>query len=421
MKIAILGSVALPVPPPAQGGTEWIAYYQAKGLSERGHKVILFAAKGSKKDNYELVEVGMGDTVAGAKPIQDRTPVETILDRQYTESSRNLRKENVYLAQALQQLIDRKDDYDIILNNMRGEAVFLPVAKLLEKPFVNVMHLPIFPELAEIFKTYKTHIITISQAQRKEYQDLNYLATVNNCVDTEKYVMLNHVILNSFQDPNKTLKQVQGDKKEDDYLLMMGSIAPHKNQAGAIRVAKKLGMKLVLAGKIGNQDYFDSIKADIDGTQIKWIGELAFSDKLKLYQKAKAFLFPILWEEPFGLVMIEALSCGTPVVAFGNGAIPEVVVDGKIGFVIENSRQPSFAELSSATAGRQITNNKQQLTIKTSGEEGLVEAVKTITYMNEREYQMLRQNCRRHVEENFTIDLMVNDYEVALQRLIDNS
>ena len=70
---------------------------------------------------------------------------------------------------------------------------------------------------------------------------------------------------------------------------------------------------------------------------------------------------------------------------------------------------------------QQITNNKQQLTIKTSGEEGLVEAVKTITYMNEREYQMLRQNCRRHVEENFTIDLMVNDYEVALQRLIDNS
>src|SRR3989338_11635975 len=382
MRIAILGSIALPVPPPAQGGTEWIAYYQAKGLSERGHKVILFAAKGSKKDNYELVEVGMGDTVAGSalssmpnfsdtRPQNDSDnhgSISTALqnqkesgrvrssklassDNSLTESSRKLRKENVYLAQALQQLIDRKDDYDIILNNMRGEAVFLPVAKLLEKPFVNVMHLPIFPELAEIFKTYKTHIITISQAQRKEYQDLNYLATVNNCVDTEKYVMLNHVILNSFQDPNKTLKQVQGDKKEDDYLLMMGSIAPHKNQAGAIRVAKKLGMKLVLAGKIGNQDYFDSIKADIDGTQIKWIGELAFSDKLKLYQKAKAFLFPILWEEPFGLVMIEALSCGTPVVAFGNGAIPEVVVDGKIGFVIENSRQPSFARPKLATSG----------------------------------------------------------------------
>lgn len=403
MKIAILGSVALPVPPPAQGGTEWIAYYQAKGLASLGHKVILFAAKGSKKDKYELVEVGGGDTVTGSNlamgpafagrsiasarqrpavqvsqtslqnpPISigvkaseatfgtppSRHPL--VVAEYSVESSRKLRKENVYLAQVLQQLIDRKDDYDVILNNMRGEAVFLPVAKMLNKPFVNVMHLPIFPELAEIFKEYKTHVITISQAQRKDYQDLNYLATVNNCVDTEQYAF---------------------NAVPEDYLLMMGSIAPHKNQAGAIRVAKKLGMKLILAGKINDRKYFDTLNGEIDGKLISWIGELAFPEKLKLYQKAKAFLFPILWEEPFGLVMIEAMACGTPVVAFGNGAIPEVIVDRKTGFVIEND-----------------------------SEEKMVEAVRNIDSIN-------RTDCRKYVEENFSVDKIVGDYEAALSRI----
>ena len=419
MKIAILGSVALPVPPPAQGGTEWIAYYQAKGLSDLGHQVILFAAKGSKKslpagrqENYELVEVGGGDTVAGshqnipnisqtgnAKRISECDKDTSGVTRRGSpdgggikepvESSRNLRKENVYLAQVVQHLIDRKDDYDLIMNNMRGEAVFLPFARAWDKPFVNVMHLPIFPELAEIFKTYQTHVISISNAQRKDFPDLNYLATVYNCVDTEKYVP--DVILSEAKNPQHDPRNGCGpssaswrtqDDARSSYLLMMGSIAPHKNQAAAIRVAKKLGMKLVLAGKIGNQDYFNSIKDDIDGEQIKWFGELAFPDKLKLYQNAKVFLFPIQWEEPFGLVMIEAMSCGTPVVAFGNGAIPEVVVDGMTGFVIDGN-----------------------------SEEKMIEAVKNID-------KIKREDCRKHVLENFTVEKMVADYETALLKTI---
>ena len=358
MKIAILGSVALPVPPVYQGGTEWIAYYQAKGLSQRGHKVILFAAAGSAKENgYELVEVGRGDTIAGSK--------NGIAG--FVESSRNLRKENIYLAQVIQKLLDRKDDYDLILNNMRGEAVFLPIAKMLDKPFVNVMHLPIFPELSEIFKQYQTNIITISSAQRKDFPDLNYLATVGNCVDTEKYVF---------------------NPKSEDYLLMMGTIGRHKNQGAAIRVAKKLGMKLVLAGKIRDQDYYNELQKDIDGEIIRHVGEVGFEEKLRFYQNAKAFIFPVLWPEPFGLVMIEAMACGTPVVAFGNGAVPEVVVDGKTGFVIK----------------------KEQ-------EEGLVEAVKRINGMSEEEYQLLRKNCRKHVEDHFSVEKMVAAYEKALLKL----
>lgn len=352
MRIAILGSVALPVPPPAQGGTEWIAYYQAMGLSKKDHEVILFAAKGSAQNfrdsKVKVIEVDGGDVITESVKAQK-------FDPQYTEASRKLRLEVVYLSQVSQKLTDYKDSYDVILNNMRGEAVFLPVAKLLKKSFVNVMHLPIFPELASLFKVFKTPIITISNAQRKDYSDLSYLATIYNGVDINKF---------PFND------------KPKDYLLMMATIGRHKNQKASIEVVKKLGMKLVLAGKIRDQDYLEELKKDIDGERIIYKGEVLFEEKVRLYQEAKAFLFPIQWEEPFGLVMIEAMSCGTPVVAFNHGAVSEVVVDGLTGYVIENTSQ-------------------------------MIEAVKKIDNLD-------RRVCRTHVEENFTVEKMVEGYQRAL-------
>lgn len=356
MRIAILGSVALPIPPSAQGGTEWIAYYQVKGLSERGHQILLLAAKGTSENfssasNVRIVEVGGGDVVSGSN--SERT-----FDPALVEGSRKIRLEIVYLTQAAKALIDCKDEYDVILNNMRGEAIFLPIAKLLNKPFINVMHLDLFSELAEMFLDFKTNIITISNAQRKDFPNLNYAATIYNCVDVDKF---------TFNDAPQ------------DYLLMMGSVGRHKNQGEAIAVAKELGLKLVLAGKIRDQDYFEELKKDIDGEQIKYLSEVSFEEKVKLYQDAKAFLFPINWEEPFGLVMIEAMACGTPVVAFNHGAVSEVLRDGLTGYVVENHSQ-------------------------------MVEAVKKINAID-------RAACRKHVEENFTIEKMIDGYEKALQKL----
>jgi glycosyltransferase involved in cell wall biosynthesis len=169
------------------------------------------------------------------------------------------------------------------------------------------------------------------------------------------------------------------NNEPEDYLLMTGTIGWHKNQGAAIKVAKKLGMKLVLAGKVRDEDYLSEIKKDIDGDKIKLLGELGFEEKVELLKDAKAFVFPILWEEPFGLVMIEAMSCGTPVVAFSNGAAPEVVRDGKTGFIVANEQE-------------------------------MAEAIKKIDLIN-------RADCRRHVEENFSIDRMINSYEDALSML----
>lgn len=355
MRIAILGSVALPVPPPAQGGTEWIAYYQTIGLANNGHQVLLFATAGTRENfkdqaNIQVIETGGGDVVAGSSTEKNFNG--------FVESSRKLRLENVYLSEVLEKLIEYKDSYDFIINNMRGEAVFLPIAKLLNKPFVNVMHLNLFPELAKTFQKFNARIITISNAQRRDFPNLNYLATVYNCVDMEKFAF------------NPT---------PQDYFLMMGSIGRHKNQGEAIAVAKELGLRLVLAGKINDQSYFDELKKDINGKNICWVGEVDFSEKLKLYQNAKAFIFPINWEEPFGLVMIEAMACGTPVIAFNRGAVLEVVKDGLTGYVVENHSQ-------------------------------MIDAVKKINSID-------RAACRRYIEENFTVGKMVDKYEKALQML----
>ncbi|MBI2031780.1 MAG: glycosyltransferase family 4 protein [Candidatus Levybacteria bacterium] len=355
MRIAILGSIALPVPPPFQGGTEWIAYYQAKGLSEKGHKVLLFAPGESrsylKNLSVDFIEVGEGNLALGSN-------LEKKIDPRYTEASRKLRLEAVGLSEVIKELIERKDEYDLILNNIRGEAVFVPIAKYLNKKFVNVMHLNIFDELADLFKHFSTNIITISNSQRKNYPQLSYLDTVYNGVDTN--------IFSFSSDPH-------------GYFLMMGSIGRHKNQKIAIKIAKRLKIKLIIAGKIRDNDYFEEIKRDIDGEMIKWIGEIDLKDKVKLYQGAKALLFPILWEEPFGLVMIEAMSCGTPVIAFNNGAVSEVLINNKTGFVIESDSQ-------------------------------MIEAIHKIDSIN-------RVDCRKHVEDKFTIEKMVDNYEKSLLKL----
>ena len=347
MRIAILAAGFSPIPPISQGGTEWIAYYQAKGLSEKKHQVILFAGAGTKK-NFDVNTIHVEEIEINQKSEPDPS---------MTEGSRKLRLQMVVSSKVCQRLIDFQDQYDIILNNM-GEAVFLPIAKMLNKPLANVMHLNLFPDLTGIFKEFNSNIITISNAQRIGFEDLNYLATVYNCVDTQKYMF------------NPT---------PDNYLLMVATIGRHKNQKTAIDVAKKMNLPLVLAGKIRDQDYFEEIKKDIDGRQIKWVGEVRFDEKLKLYQNAKAFLFPINWNEPFGLVMIEAMACGTPVIAFNHGAVSEVVVDGKTGFVVENEDQ-------------------------------MVEAVKKIDSIS-------REACRKHVEENFTVEKMVMGYENALSKI----
>lgn len=354
MKILILGSVALPVPPPMQGGTERIAYWQAVGLAKRGHDVTLIAARGSKPDPaYTLVEIG-GDTIHAPSGV--------------VESSRNMRKELVYMAQVSRYLLDHGKEFDVILNNMRGgESVLLPIAKLIERAmpagrqaFVTVMHLPIFDTLSDLFKQYQTHVITISNAQRKGFDDLRYIGTTYNATD---------------------LSELPFQKDAGTYLLMMGSIAPHKNQKDGILAAKKLGKPIVLAGKIGNQGYWEKeIAPLVDNVSVIHKGEMGIEEKALLLGSAEALLFPIVWPEPFGLVMIEAMATGTPVVAYRNGAVPEVVEEGKTGFVVD----PTV--------------------------DALVAGIQKIGSID-------RAYCRSYVEARFTVEKMIDSLCTSLERI----
>ena len=326
-KVLLLGSIAGIVPPTKQGGTENVVYVQAKELAKRGNSLLLIAGVGSEKafkakllqeneadpekilQHIEFNEIGGGTQVGNAAEAVK-------LDLSSVESSRLFRIELVNLTRVGEEMTKRQDEYSVILNNMRGGAIFIPLAKELKKPFINVMHLPLFQELADLFVPYTIPIVTLSNSQRKGFEKLYYLANIPNPVN---------------------IHTLSFNPTPENYALNISAIGEHKNQKDAILACKKAGIPLILAGKIRDNVYFEQeIKPYIDNKQVMYKGEVGFEEKKSLYQKAKVFLFPVKWQEPFGLVLIEAMSCGTPVIAYPNGGPAEIVKDGETGFLVNN-------------------------------------------------------------------------------------
>lgn len=352
MRIAICGSVSSVIPPAGQAAIERLVYCQALGLAKRGHRVLLFAPAGSRvsHENVSLVEVAQTAILSGVG--KEGISQE---ERRFGASYK-LRLEIANLARVIDGLFYYKDQFDIVLNNLRGEAVLLPVVQAVGKPLYHVLHLPIFPELATLFKKYQTHLISLSNAQRRANPDVSYAGTVYNAVDTNEF----------------TFSPLAGE-----YLLYLGSIGSNKNPKDAILAAKGAGIPIKIGGRIKDPAYYEKeIAPFIDGKMVEWVGEQHPESIVALYQHARAFLFPTLWEEPFGLVMIEAMSCGTPVIAYPHGAVPEVIEDGKNGFLVQSVDE-------------------------------MVEKIKAID-------QIDRRLCRQTVEEKFSIDRMIDAYEKIL-------
>jgi len=214
----------------------------------------------------------------------------------------------------------------------------------------------------EIYETYNdkpkgVYFNAISKSQKEQFSQIVPIKEViYHGIELEKYPFSN---------------------ENEDYLFSLGRIADFKGQHTAIEVAKKLGKRLVIAGNVHpvNQEYFDKeIKPHIDNEQIRYIGELTDEEKVPWYQGASCFLMPINWEEPFGLVMIESMGCGTPVVAFNRGSVKEVIENGKTGYVVEN----------------------QDL-------EGMIEAVRNINNIKPKD-------CRARVEKYFTSSIEAQNY-----------
>ncbi|HEX3569095.1 MAG TPA: glycosyltransferase family 4 protein [Candidatus Saccharimonadales bacterium] len=261
----------------------------------------------------------------------------------------------------------RAGEFDLL--HFHQPEVALPYVKLYpDVPVVYTLHDPTTinnrRETLEMYQTSSQFYISISNNQRIPAPDLPYVATVYNGVNLELF---------SYDE----------EEGPDDYLLFAGRIVPEKGVKEAIQVAEATGKRLLIIGLLyaDNQDYFDQYIKPHLNERILYIGFVEHEQLVRYYQKAEALLMPIQWEEPFGLTMIEAMSCGTPVIALRRGSVEEVLVDKKTGYIVD-----SIAEMIDAV--------------------GKVSKIK-------------RSACRKHVEQHFSLKTMVDGYEAAYQKALD--
>lgn len=295
MKIAQIAPVIERVPPKKYGGTERVIHALTEELVRRGHEVTLFASGDSK-------------TSAILKSVYPRALREAKLKDIYGN--------NIWSIANIATAYDLQDDFDIIHDHTG--YLSLPAANLSKTPVVMTMHGPFTPEVRQIFDRFrKPHLVTISNSQSFPAPALNYAGTVYNGLEMEDY---------PFSDTH------------DGYLLFVGRISMEKGVHHAIEVAQQLNMKLIIAAKLEQVDrpYFLEHIEPFLNEDIQWIGEVTESERNHLMSKAACFLHPVTWREPFGLTLIEAMACGCPVVAFDKGSIPEIINNGKTGFVVQD-------------------------------------------------------------------------------------
>lgn len=295
MRIAQLAGNVERVPPDGYGGTELVVSMLTEELVARGHEVTLFAT---------------GDSQTSARLV-------SVVDRPLRRAEDiPKRRWQAYDILALTRLREMIDEFDIVHNHMGWQA--LPWAEKFGKVMVTTNHNPVKKYCAPIYLAHKDlPYVAISEAYRKlNYpDDLNYVATIYNGIDTADFAENGH---------------------ERKNLLFIGRICNDKGTAEAIEFAQRVQLPLVIAGKVDHADetYFEQkVKPKLDDTRIKFVGEVSYDEKVRLYKEAVAVVYPINFEEPFGLVMAEAMASGAPVLAFKRGSVPELLSDRETAIV----------------------------------------------------------------------------------------
>ncbi|MEK7597340.1 MAG: glycosyltransferase family 4 protein [Patescibacteria group bacterium] len=354
MKILIVSLLKRKVTPEIPAARPRVIYEIASGLVKKGHQVSLLGTADSRIPGVEII------------PVIEKGFVEMpVFENPFYA-------ETAYLVKLAKKIEKIGNDFDIIHNHTYPEFINLLIAKNIKTPIISTVHAQAFPEYDEVLSLFpECYHISISEAHKKLFKKAKIYKVVYNGVDTNIY---------SYQE------------KKEDYLLWLGRLSKAKNPDGtfmdpkgvrwAIKLAEETNSKLMMSGNIEDMKFYETDVKPHLSDKIQWVGPLSSElvltkpEVAKLMQNAKAYLMPINWYEPFGLVMAEAMSCGTPVIGFNRGAVSELIVDGKTGFVVPPE----------------------------SGIDGLKKALSKIG-------QIKPQDCRDHVVNNFSTEKMVDNYE----------
>jgi len=310
MKIAQVAPLYESVPPHGYGGTERVVSYLTEELVRQGGEVTLFASGDSK-------------TAAHLIPISPR--------------SLRLGKAVDTLAHhivLLEEVFQRLDQFDIV--HFHIDYLHFPLSRRASFAHLTTLHGRLdLPDLPPVYNEFPDMpVVSISHSQRRPLPQAQWVGTVYHGLPADSF---------DFQE------------KPEDYLLFLGRISPEKRVDRAIEIARRTGRKLKIAAKIDRVDryYFNKhIKHLLNEPFIEFVGEVRLAEKNKLLGGATAFLFPIDWPEPFGLVMIEALACGTPVIGFPRGSVPEIIAEGETGFIVEDIDRKSVVPAAAANSNK---------------------------------------------------------------------
>jgi glycosyltransferase involved in cell wall biosynthesis len=340
MRIAQVAPLTEAVPPTLYGGTERVISWLTEELVGLGHDVTLFAS---------------GDSLTSAK-LEAMWPRALRLDG-------TVRDPNALNMMMIEQVYRRSREFDLI--HMHLDYFPFSLMSRQPTPFMTTLHGRLdLPEHHPTFDVFSgIPVVSISNSQRRPIPKANWVGTVHHGLPADL---------------------LQPQAVQPSYLAFLGRISPEKRLDRAIGIASRCGLPLKIAAKVdrADQDYFDETIAPLLLTPgVEFIGEIGDEQKSEFLSGAIALLVPIDWPEPFGLVMIEAMACGTPVIAFNRGSVPEVIEDGLTGFVVED-------ETSAASAVRQIGG-------------------------------LSRNAIRRRFEERFTARRMAEDYVRLYRSLID--
>ena len=336
MHIAMLSPIAWRTPPRHYGPWENVASLLTEALVSRGHDVTLFATADSKTS-------GTLHAVCPCGYEEDRSLIP-----------------KVWECLHISELFEHAEDFDIIHNNFD----FLPLTYtgLTTTPVVTTIHGFSSPGILPVYKKYnaKAFYVSISDADRSP--DIDYIKTIHHGID---------------------IKQFDFQRAPDDYLLFFGRIHNDKGARQAIEIARACSKRLILAGIIQDQAYFDRYVAPhLDNDKVVYIGSVGPVERNELLGKACAMLHPIQFDEPFGLSVIEAMACGTPVIAFNRGSMPELIKTGETGFLVGT----------------------------------VEEAIQAVVRIKEID----RSTCRRHVERHFTVDRMIDEYIQVYEMMLQD-